>query len=85
MAKNADANAAGPADIEMNQRVGALSTIDNALIPTEGTASLELPGATESCHRKDRGVRAPRRGQGRVWACLVSARELIKVSIHWLT
>jgi len=36
--------------------------MDGALVPTEGTAGLKPADATESCHRKDRGVRAPDRG-----------------------
>ena len=44
-----------PVDVEMNQRVGALSAIDDALVPTEGTASLEFADATGCCHRTDGG------------------------------
>jgi len=59
-----------------------LSTIDGALVPIEGTAGLELPDAAESFHRHYRGVRAPRRGQGPVRACLFAAREPDQVSIE---
>ena len=40
-----------------------LETIDNELVTAEGKAGFELADATESCHRKDRGVRIPGRGQ----------------------
>ena len=55
MAKSADADAAVYVEVETNQRVGALSAIDDALVPTEGTASLELADATGCCHRTDGG------------------------------
>ena len=57
-------------------------TIDGALFPTEGSAGLEPADAAESCHRKDRGVRATDRGQGWVQACLDVARGREKVRIE---
>ena len=81
MAKSADADAAVPVEVEMNQRVGALSAIDDPLVPTEGTASLELADATGCCHCTDGGGRAPAKGQGWV-QCLVAGRVPNKVNIE---
>ena len=81
MAKSADANAAKPAEIEMFRRVEALSTIDDALVSTEGTAGLVLAEATGSCHPKDR-IRVPARGQSWVRVCLVAGRGPDKVNME---
>ena len=40
-----------------------MSTIDDALVSTEGRAGLVLTDATGSCHRKDGGIRVPAGGQ----------------------
>jgi hypothetical protein len=82
MAKSADADAAGPAEVEMYRRVEALSTIDDALVSTEGTAGLVLAEATGSCHPKDHGVRVPARGQSWVGACLIAGRGPDKVNME---
>ena len=82
MAKSADANAAGPAEIDMFRRVEALSTIDDALVSTEGTAGLVLAEATGSCHPKDRSIRVPARGQSWVRVCPVAGRGPDKVNME---
>ena len=59
-----------------------MSTIDDALVSTEGTAGLVLADATGSCHRKDGGIRVPARGQRWV-RCLVTGRGPDKVNIEF--
>ena len=51
------------------------------IVPTEGTASLELADATGCCHRTDGGGWVPAKGQGWVQG-LVAGRGLDKVNVE---